>query len=264
MRIPEFMAEIVATFSHLARQSPHINQRSGVSVRLTVTNHETLVANAVRRALRLGEDDVVPRISDLDALASSTGGKVEIESLEEGRDGEIIEQLLKAAILTVFKERFGTERVREVLAAFESGTVVHAGDDVASADYVELFGDVPGLRRRRRAHRRRREPGRARPAPSSSCSRACTSRSASTRTPSAPGPPTEAADASPRQPSARLVRGWGVLDGVDEVETPALEVSSAPPTPTSSGWRPSSRVTARSPRTSSRTPSPGCTAVPSP
>ena len=72
-----------------------------------------------------------PASSDLDALASSTGGKVEIESLEDGRDGEIIERLLKAAMLTVFKDRCGTERLREVLAAFESGTVVHAGDDVA-------------------------------------------------------------------------------------------------------------------------------------
>jgi magnesium chelatase subunit I len=115
-------------------------------VRLSVTNQETMVANAVRRALRLGEDVVVPRVSDLDALASSTGGKVEIESLEDGRDGEIIERLLKAAVLTVFKERCGTDRVREVLPAFEGGTIVHAGDDVASSDYVDLFSDVPEIR----------------------------------------------------------------------------------------------------------------------
>ena len=58
-RCPTYMTEIVATLSHLARSSPHINQRSGVSVRLTVTNHETLVANAARRALRHGEREVV-------------------------------------------------------------------------------------------------------------------------------------------------------------------------------------------------------------
>ena len=51
VEVPSFMAEIVATLSHLARQSPHINQRSGVSVRLTVSNLETLVANAARRSL---------------------------------------------------------------------------------------------------------------------------------------------------------------------------------------------------------------------
>ena len=53
------MTEIVATLSHLARSSPHINQRSGVSVRFTITNHEVMVANAARRALRHGEREVV-------------------------------------------------------------------------------------------------------------------------------------------------------------------------------------------------------------
>ena len=135
--VPDFMTEIVATLSHLARQSPHINQRSGVSVRLTVSNSETLVANATRRALRHGENDVVPRVSDLEALASSTSGKVEIEAIEEGRDEQIVEHLLRSAVLTVFKERVGTEAVREVIGAFDGGTIVHAGDDVVSADEAE-------------------------------------------------------------------------------------------------------------------------------
>jgi magnesium chelatase subunit I len=144
--VPEFMTAIVATLSHLARQSPHINQRSGVSVRLTVSNSETLVANALRRALRHDERDVVPRVSDLEALASSTAGKVEIESLEEGRDEQIIEHLLRAAVLSVFKERVGTDAVREVIGAFDGGTIVHAGDDVLSADEAKLVSEIPALR----------------------------------------------------------------------------------------------------------------------
>ncbi len=79
IEVPDFMGEIVATLSHLARDSPHINQRSGVSVRLTVANYETLAASAVRRSLRAGEARAVPRVCDLDALAPSTMGKVEIE-----------------------------------------------------------------------------------------------------------------------------------------------------------------------------------------
>ena len=102
--VPEYMTEIVATLSHLARSSPHINQRSGVSVRFTITNHEVMVANAARRALRHGEKDVAPRISDLEALPASMMGKIEIESLEEGRDAQIAENLVKAAVLTVFKD----------------------------------------------------------------------------------------------------------------------------------------------------------------
>jgi len=141
------MAEVVANLSHLARQSPHINQRSGVSVRLSIANYETLEANAVRRALRLGEPDAVPRVSDLDALASSTSGKVEIETLDEGRDEQVVDRLIKAAVLSVFKERCPMDQLRAVVDAFDEGTVVHAGDDVSAGTYVELLGKMPDLRK---------------------------------------------------------------------------------------------------------------------
>ena len=115
-------------------------------MRLTVSNKETMVANAMRRSLKLGEKDVGPRVSDLEALAASTAGKVEIEALEEGRDEQIIDHLLRSAILMVFKERIGVETVREVVAAFDSGSIVHAGDDVSSADEAKLVSDIPALR----------------------------------------------------------------------------------------------------------------------
>jgi magnesium chelatase subunit I len=144
--VPDYMAEIVATVSHLARQSPHINQRSGVSVRLTVANLETVVANAARRALVHGESEVVPRVTDLDALASSTAGKLEIESIEEGRDEQIVDHLLRAAVLAVFKERLPVERTRPIIEAFEGDRIVSAGEDVTAARYVELVGEIPALR----------------------------------------------------------------------------------------------------------------------
>ena len=146
IHMPDFMAEVVATLSHLARSSPHINQRSGVSVRLSIANYETLIANAARRALRLGEKDAVPRVSDLEALVSSTAGKVEIETVEEGRDEIIVDRLVKAALLTVFKDRCPMDQFREVITAFDDQTIVHAGDDISSADYVEALTRNPSLR----------------------------------------------------------------------------------------------------------------------
>ncbi|HEX6238279.1 MAG TPA: sigma 54-interacting transcriptional regulator, partial [Acidimicrobiales bacterium] len=144
--VPDHMTEIVATLSHLARDSAHINQRSGVSVRLTVSNHEVMVANATRRALRHGEREVAPRVSDLDALAASTMGKVEIESLDDGRDEQIAENLLRAAILTVFRQRINPGRLREIVVAFDEGAVVHTGEDVSSGDLARLVESVPPLR----------------------------------------------------------------------------------------------------------------------
>jgi magnesium chelatase subunit I len=144
--VPPYMTEIVATLSHLARDSAHINQRSGVSVRLTVSNSEVLVANATRRALRHGEREVSPRVSDLDALAASTMGKVEIETLDEGRDEQIAEHLLRSAVLTVFKRRVNPGQLRDVVVSFDDGAVVHTGEDVSSADLARLVEDVPALR----------------------------------------------------------------------------------------------------------------------
>jgi magnesium chelatase subunit I len=146
VKTPRFMEDIIATFSHLARASNQVNQRSGVSVRLSVANLETLGANAVRRSLRSGERIVVPRVCDLDALVASTAGKIEIESLEEGRDGTIIENLLKAAVLNIYKARISPAEVKDIVGAFEGGLVVHTGEDVTSADLGKLVTQVPSIK----------------------------------------------------------------------------------------------------------------------
>ncbi len=145
IEVPAFMEELVATFTHLARSSPQINQRSGVSVRLTVANLETMVAAATRRALRLGETEVVPRVSDMGALFASSAGKIEVETLEEGRDDEVIEHLLRGAILTVFKEHVSPESVRQVLDAFDADLTLSAGDDLPLCAYREMIGKHTAL-----------------------------------------------------------------------------------------------------------------------
>src|SRR5687767_10327997 len=68
--VPEYLAAVVATISQLARDNAHVNQRSGVSVRLSVSNYEALAANALRRGLRAGERAIVARVDDLEALAA--------------------------------------------------------------------------------------------------------------------------------------------------------------------------------------------------
>jgi magnesium chelatase subunit I len=146
VRVPDYMEDVVATFTHLTHQSNHVNQRSGVSVRLSVSNVEVLTANALRRSLRAGEKEVVPRVSDLEALAASTSGKIEIETLEDGREGQIVDGMLKGAVLTVFKERMTPERLRDVVNAFDDGVVAHTGEDVPSAQLAELVTSLPGLR----------------------------------------------------------------------------------------------------------------------
>jgi magnesium chelatase subunit I len=115
-------------------------------VRLSVANYEVLSAAAARRALRAGERDAVPRVSDLDALAASTAGKIEVEALEDRADADVVQRLLKAAVLTVFKERVPGPRMADIVLSFDESTVLHTGDDVPSADYVSALELLPALK----------------------------------------------------------------------------------------------------------------------
>jgi magnesium chelatase subunit I len=143
--VPSYLKEVVAEVSQLARRSSHLNQRSGVSVRLSIANYETLVANSVRRALRTGEPVAVPRISDLASLVPSTQGKVEVEAMEEGREHEVVAQLVAAATLAVFRRRVTLDDPATIVAAFSEQVVVHAGDDLPSAAYLAVLADIPEL-----------------------------------------------------------------------------------------------------------------------
>jgi magnesium chelatase subunit I len=144
--VPDYLGEVIATFSHLARASNQVNQRSGVSVRLSVSNYEALSANALRRGLRVGERSVVARVDDLAALPASSQGKIEIESLEEGREGLILDTLIKGAVLTVFKETVDPATTRAVVDAFEEGEVAHTGSDIPSEQLASLVDRVDALR----------------------------------------------------------------------------------------------------------------------
>ncbi len=143
--VPDYMAEIVAEISRLARRSPDVNQRSGVSVRASVANYESLLANALRRAIRLNDTDVVPRISDLPFVMPSLAGKVELDTVEEGRDAQVLERLIQGAVVAVFNRRCDVTELDEIVQAFKSGLSVDTGEALSSGDYQRLLKDIPGL-----------------------------------------------------------------------------------------------------------------------
>ncbi len=146
VEVPEYLGLVVAEFSHLARASSHVNQRSGVSVRLSVSNYEALAANALRRGLRSGERAVVARVDDLEALAASSIGKIEIESMDDGREGLIFENLVKGAVHQVFTSRHDGTLTAAIVSEFEEGVVAHTGADRTSAELAALVDEAPSLR----------------------------------------------------------------------------------------------------------------------
>ena len=135
VHVPDFLEDVIAEFTHQIRASGHVNQRSGVSVRLSIANLETLVASAVRRAVRTGAGTAVPRVSDLEGIAQSSLGRVEFEGFEEGREAEILRRLLSQATLEVFREYLMGFDFVPVLDAFDSGLEVEV-DDLTPASNV--------------------------------------------------------------------------------------------------------------------------------
>jgi magnesium chelatase subunit I len=143
--VPRYIKEILAEFTALSRKHPEINQRSGVSVRVSIANFETVVANALRRAIAEEEEHAVPRATDLSFMVSSTLGKIELETMEDGREGKIVEELTKKAVLNVFDRYFVPADFDGLVMAFESGSTFDTGADLPSKSYVEAMGKLEGL-----------------------------------------------------------------------------------------------------------------------
>ena len=144
--VPGYMKEILAEVSHLARRSPEISQRSGVSVRVSVANYENLVSSALKRALRTGETTVVPRISDLPAVIASTAGKIELESVGDVSEERVIERLVQRSVLNVFNRTFSLAEFDSLLAAFGRGATMHVSSTLPSSEYVKQALQIPGMK----------------------------------------------------------------------------------------------------------------------
>ena len=145
--VPQYMKEIVAEITRLARRSPDINQRSGVSVRASIADYESLLANAQRRAIGVGEQQVVPRVSDLPYVIPAISGKVEFETVEDGKEEQILDKLIQGAVLAVFNRYFSVSDFDDVVTRFKSGISVEVGDMMPSANYERIVKQVEGLSR---------------------------------------------------------------------------------------------------------------------
>jgi magnesium chelatase subunit I len=145
VRVPQYMKEIVAEITRLARRSPDVNQRSGVSVRASIADYESLLANAMRRAIRLGEEEVVPRISDLPYIIPAISGKIELETVEDGREEQIIEKLIQGGVVAVFNRNFTIGELEDVVTRFKSGMTLEVSDQMPSTEYVKVARQIDGL-----------------------------------------------------------------------------------------------------------------------
>lgn len=142
VKVPRYMKEIIEEISHKARANQEINQSSGVSARMSICNYEILISNAERRAVRMGEKDVVPRISDLRHIYASSRGKVELDSTldEEQEEDEVLQKITREAVKNIFGQYFKIDVYQEEIRLLNDKTI-YVSDEIPSDKYVKLLND---------------------------------------------------------------------------------------------------------------------------
>ncbi|MBM4168786.1 MAG: magnesium chelatase [Ignavibacteria bacterium] len=163
LSIPYYFREIIEHIAFEARRSEYVDQKSGVSARLSITALENLVSNAERRALQHNETKIVPRLCDLPHALPAMTGKIELvfEGEQEGTL-KVGRALVGKAIRQVFRQYFpdplrkrqrraeGEQAEDSVYAPllrwFESGNRIEVSDDMPVRAYLEELNRVKSLR----------------------------------------------------------------------------------------------------------------------
>ncbi|HEV8410842.1 MAG TPA: magnesium chelatase [Gemmatimonadaceae bacterium] len=145
-RIPPLLAELVERIAFEARTDKRIDRRSGVSQRLPISVLENVVSNAERRALRLGEKEVVPRLADVYAALPAITGKIELEYEGELVGGAAIaRELIRRAADATLKAHAPHADTDDIVMWFDSGAALQVTDEAPSATLRLAFDTVPGL-----------------------------------------------------------------------------------------------------------------------
>ena len=162
IRVPFYFSEIIEQIGFEARGSEFVDQKSGVSARLTISAMENLISNVERRSLLTGETAVFPRISDLHATLPAITGKMELV-LEGELEGsmKVGKALIGKALRTIFQKYFPDPLFRKartnggnddrseyqpIVHWFESGNKIEIADDMPFKEYRSELEKIKGLR----------------------------------------------------------------------------------------------------------------------
>ena len=155
VNVPDIFREVIEYVAFEARESEYIDQKSGVSARMTITALEQVVSAAERRALMNKESQTTVRISDLYHMVPALTGKMELvyEGEQEGANN-VAKHMIGRAITKVFKNRFPSpeskdEKVKAEYSAitswFASGNNVDIPDTMTNGEYKKVILSVEGL-----------------------------------------------------------------------------------------------------------------------
>ncbi|MGH7739551.1 MAG: magnesium chelatase [bacterium] len=147
LTIPDFMTEIIEQITLEARRSPYVNQKSGVSARLSIANYETMIANARRRAYLLGEPEAVPRMSDLNYLYTSSSGKIDLDPFREETvtEFQVFGKIMDKAVAQVFKEQMEKEHLEMPSPDLSGEKHIRVSELAPAAQYKDVISQLPQI-----------------------------------------------------------------------------------------------------------------------
>jgi magnesium chelatase subunit I len=156
VQVAPLLEDLIEQVAVEARSSEFVDQKSGVSARLTIAAFEQLVSAAERRTILNNEPHTTARISDLFAIMPAITGKVELvyEGEQEG-PALVARSLVKKAIRSLFphlfpdpeklKKKAGEQPYQAILNWFGEGNTLDLLNDAKGGEYASQLAQVPGL-----------------------------------------------------------------------------------------------------------------------
>lgn len=157
IELPDYVREVVEQIAFEARNSEYIDQKSGVSTRMTITAMEHIYSAAEHRAVVNNETETVVRIADIFHAIPALTGKLELvyEGEQEGAIN-VAKLLIGKAINVIFKKYFPDPQKKqkegetksefsEIITWFSDNNTLELPDYLSDKEYKKHLESVPGL-----------------------------------------------------------------------------------------------------------------------
>ena len=159
--MPDVFREIIEDVAFEARNSEFVDQKSGVSARMTISLLENVISNIERRCLTNKEEVACPRLSDLHQALPAITGKLELvyEGEQEGPNliaRKLIGQAIKRTFLRYFPKpdvKIKDDKDQEtqesaygkIIKWFARGNTIEISDKVSFEQYQNVLFRVTDL-----------------------------------------------------------------------------------------------------------------------
>ncbi|WP_226389965.1 sigma 54-interacting transcriptional regulator [Penaeicola halotolerans] len=155
IHIPELAKDLIEQVAVEARSSEYVDEKSGVSARLTISAYENLMSAAERRVLINKEENTVLRVVDFIGIIPAITGKIELvyEGEQEGAGivaQSLIGKSIRSLFLSFFPDPEKSKKEKEnhyapIMEWFGSGNTLDILTQSSDKTYKETLSQVPGL-----------------------------------------------------------------------------------------------------------------------